>query len=145
MKLKPFLLTSMIGVVLLLSGCKKKAKQPTPSKTQTSSRRTPASTRPAPRKTITPKQKQAKALPSTGTIVRLEQGDLACYVIFKDTTGKEHNISGDFDLCSQKKKFTGKKVTLKYKKTRMRNCPEDMKCKPTYSLQDLVTDLVLKP
>lgn len=72
-----------------------------------------------------------KGQPKIGTIKRIEQGDLACYVNLTDEKGKEHNISADFDICPQKEQFINKKVKLSYKILPFNDCQSNEPCGKT--------------
>jgi uncharacterized lipoprotein NlpE involved in copper resistance len=72
-----------------------------------------------------------KGQPKVGTIKRIEQGDLACYVTLIDEKGKEHNISADFDICTQEKQFINKKVKLSYDILNFNDCESIEPCGKT--------------
>ena len=61
--------------------------------------------------------KKKSPLPTVGTVKKLVQGDLACYVTLVDNKGKSHNLYGDFSFCGQEKTYLNKKVRLTYKLT----------------------------
>lgn len=68
---------------------------------------------------------------TVGTIVELQDGDIACSMVLKDDKGQEFYESGDFDLCVKKKTLTGKRVELTYKlsKVMAESCQGDVNCK----------------
>lgn len=72
-----------------------------------------------------------KGQPKIGTIKRIEQGDLACYVNLIDEKGKEHNISADFEICADKEKFINKKVKLSYDILNFNDCQSNEPCGKT--------------
>ncbi|AFY55352.1 hypothetical protein Riv7116_2855 [Rivularia sp. PCC 7116] len=72
-----------------------------------------------------------KGQPKVGTIKRIEQGDLACYVTLIDEKGKEHNINADFDICADKEKFINQKVKLSYKILNFNDCQSIEPCGKT--------------
>ncbi|MBL8512628.1 MAG: hypothetical protein JNJ55_01450, partial [Betaproteobacteria bacterium] len=39
------------------------------------------------------------ALPTSATLVSMQNGDTGCYLMLKDDQGKTHSQLGDFDLC----------------------------------------------
>jgi hypothetical protein len=51
---------------------------------------------------------------AAGTIVRMENGDIACYLHLKDERGAGFTELGDFDLCMQEKRLVGRRVALTY-------------------------------
>ncbi|MBL8516560.1 MAG: hypothetical protein JNM76_06290 [Betaproteobacteria bacterium] len=65
-----------------------------------------------------------------GTVVKMSMGDIACLVEFKDDKGNEFFESADFDLCTDPKKYTGKRVELAYKlsKVQAESCQGDPNC-----------------
>jgi hypothetical protein len=73
----------------------------------------------------------AAPLPSSGTILKMTNGDLMCYVDLKDSKGKEHQVGATFEICEQSKKFLNKKVTLTYKKIRVNDCQSAEPCGKT--------------
>ena len=72
-----------------------------------------------------------KGQPKVGTIKRIEQGDLACYINLIDEKGKEHNINASFDICPQKEQFINKKVKLSYKILPFNDCQSNEPCGKT--------------
>jgi hypothetical protein len=73
----------------------------------------------------------ATPLPQSGTILRMINGDLMCYVELKDNKGKEHQVGATFGICEQSQKFLNKKVTLTYKKIRVSDCQSAEPCGKT--------------
>ncbi|MEA5573335.1 hypothetical protein [Calothrix sp. UHCC 0171] len=61
--------------------------------------------------------KKKSTLPTVGTVKKLVNGDLACYVTLVDDKGKSYNLYGDFRFCGQEKTYLNKKVRLTYKLT----------------------------
>jgi hypothetical protein len=61
--------------------------------------------------------KKKASLPTIGTVKKLVNGDLACYVTLIDGKGKSHNLYGDFSFCEQEKTYLNQKVRLTYKLT----------------------------
>lgn len=53
---------------------------------------------------------------TVGTVTKLENGDVACYVHLKDDAGKAFVELADFDICVQKPSIVGKRVRLTYKR-----------------------------
>ncbi len=86
-------------------------------------------TNPVQKVSTTPKA--GKGQPKVGTIKRIEQGDLACYVSLIDEQGKEHNISADFEICPQKEQFINKKVKLSYDILNFNDCQSNEPCGKT--------------
>ena len=72
-----------------------------------------------------------KGQPKIGTIKRIEQGDLACYINLIDEQGKEHNINASFDICPQKEQFINQKVKLSYKILPFNDCQSNEPCGKT--------------
>lgn len=51
---------------------------------------------------------------TSGVVVRLENGDAACYMTLKDDRGAEFTESAAFEICSQKPPLAGRRVNLRY-------------------------------
>lgn len=68
-----------------------------------------------------------------GTLLNLENGDVACYLTFQDGQNKKYRELGDFSLCTKSRSLIGKQVTLSY---RLQNvmadeCQGNTACKKT--------------
>ncbi|MDP2312386.1 MAG: hypothetical protein Q8P41_05735 [Pseudomonadota bacterium] len=80
------------------------------------------------------------------TLVELQAGDHACYVVVKDASGKEENLPGSFELCPggtvDATPFIGKSVTLERNQAPIAadSCQGDPECKDT-QMVDLVVGL----
>ncbi len=85
----------------------------------------------APVQKVSTTPKAGKGQPKVGTIKRIEQGDLACYVTLIDEQGKEHNINASFEICPQKEQFINKKVKLSYKILNFNDCQSIEPCGKT--------------
>lgn len=66
-----------------------------------------------------------------GTVVDVNQGDIACYLTLKDDAGKEFQESADFELCTTKPLRKGQRVQLNYKLANVQSaeCQGDPNCK----------------
>ena len=75
--------------------------------------------------------KEIKA--TAGTVTKLDNGDIACYVSFKDDAGKSFTEMGDFEICFQKPSILGRRVTFTYKSETVQSpeCQGDPNCKKT--------------
>ena len=75
--------------------------------------------------------KQIKA--TAGTVTKLDNGDIACYVSFTDDAGKSFTEMGDFQICFQKPSIVGKRVSFTYKSETVQSpeCQGDPNCKKT--------------
>jgi hypothetical protein len=73
----------------------------------------------------------AAPLPTSGTILKMTNGDLMCYLELKDSKGKEQQVGAIFEICEQSQKFLNKKVTLTYKKIRVNDCQSAEPCGKT--------------
>ncbi|MEL6461502.1 MAG: hypothetical protein AAFQ91_25255 [Cyanobacteria bacterium J06621_15] len=92
---------------------------------------TEKTTKKAPVQNVSTNLIAGKGQPKVGTIKRIEQGDLACYVTLTDEKGKEHNISADFEICADKEKFLNKKVKLSYEILAFNDCQSNEPCGKT--------------
>ena len=66
-----------------------------------------------------------------GTVVSLENGDIACHLLLKDEQGVAFKEMGDFEICSQKPSLVGKRVMLSYSLSKVMSdeCQGDPNCK----------------
>ncbi len=66
-----------------------------------------------------------------GTIVNMQDGDIACLLEMKDDKGREFFESADFDICQKRKTLMGKRVALTYKMSKVmaESCQGDVNCK----------------
>jgi len=78
------------------------------------------------------------------TITGLVQGDIACYIDFKDTKDKSTNDMADFSFCETPAKWIGKKVTVKYTKTNVQSseCMGDPECTKSQKV-NLITKIIV--
>jgi hypothetical protein len=70
--------------------------------------------------------------PTTATILKLQSGDIACYVDLRDDAGKTHREMAEFEICEQKS-LLNKRVNLTYRQQRVQSdeCQGDPDCKKT--------------
>ncbi len=68
---------------------------------------------------------------AAGTILRMENGDIACHLHLKDERGAEFTELGDFDLCTQEKQLVGRRVALTYRvgSVQSEECQGDPDCR----------------
>lgn len=52
---------------------------------------------------------------TSGTLVSVENGDIACYLHFTDERGKAFMEMGDFDLCVREKQLVGRRLALTWR------------------------------
>ncbi|MDY6898553.1 MAG: hypothetical protein SWZ49_10825 [Cyanobacteriota bacterium] len=95
-----------------------------PIKTENTAKKSPV-------QNISTTPKAGKGQPKVGTIKRIQQGDLACYVTLTDEQGKQHNISSSFEICAEKEQFINKKVKLSYKILAFNDCESIEPCGKT--------------
>jgi hypothetical protein len=83
---------------------------------------------------------------TVGTVVRMDYGDAACYITFKDDKGEEFDESADFAVCDQKPDIQGKRVRMSYTQSKVMSpdCQGDMKCKKTQTVA-LITAAKIEP
>jgi hypothetical protein len=74
---------------------------------------------------------QATPLPRSGTVLKMINGDLMCYIELRDSQGKIHQLGAVFELCERPKKFLNKKVGLTYKKLSVSDCQSAEPCGKT--------------
>ncbi len=69
--------------------------------------------------------------PKEGTIKKMVNGDLKCYVTLVDNIGKEHELGAIFEVCEQPESFVNKKVSLSYKNVNVSDCESAEPCGKT--------------
>ncbi|MEI3652211.1 MAG: hypothetical protein ACLBM3_20315 [Dolichospermum sp.] len=69
--------------------------------------------------------------PKVGTVKKLVNGDLMCYVTLVDKKGIEHNVGASFDICADEKKFVNKKVRAVYEIQSVNDCESAEPCGKT--------------
>lgn len=110
-----------------------------PSATQTSTNlQSPAAQTSA----KTDKQRDVNALadlePEVGVIRAIQQGDLMCYITFKDETGAERTVGATFELCENPQQFINQRVRLVYGVETVNDCQGIEPCGKTRRAQLVV-------
>jgi len=82
---------------------------------------------------------------TSGVVVSLEAGDVACYVTLKDDAGKEFNELADFSICETKPSLVGKRVALTYKleKVMADECQGNPDCTKTKTVALIIAAKVI--
>ncbi len=70
-------------------------------------------------------------LPKIGTVKKITNGDLLCYVSLVDEKGKQHELGADFGICGQEKAYLNKKVRLTYGLANVSDCQSAEPCGKT--------------
>ncbi|BAZ08535.1 hypothetical protein NIES4071_03400 [Calothrix sp. NIES-4071] len=70
-------------------------------------------------------------LPTIGTVKKITNGDLLCYVSIVDDKGKQHELGADFGICGQVKAYLNKKVRLTYGLANVNDCQSAEPCGKT--------------
>ncbi|OKH32806.1 hypothetical protein NIES2101_40430 [Calothrix sp. HK-06] len=70
-------------------------------------------------------------LPALGTVKKITNGDLLCYVSIVDDRGKQHELGADFGICGQEKAYLNKKVRLTYGLANVNDCQSAEPCGKT--------------
>ncbi|MFM5896393.1 MAG: hypothetical protein ACKPE1_16245 [Dolichospermum sp.] len=73
-------------------------------------------------------KKSANQQPKEGTVKKIVNGDLMCYVTLVDNKGIEHNVGASFEICADEKKFINKKVRVVYEVTSVNDCQSAEPC-----------------
>ncbi len=83
---------------------------------------------------------------TVGNVVRMDYGDAACYITFKDDKGEEFDEVADFAVCDQKPNIEGKRIRMSYTQSKIMSpeCQGDMKCKKTQTVA-LITAAKIEP
>lgn len=74
-------------------------------------------------------------LPKIGTVKKITNGDLLCYVSLVDDKGKQHELGADFGICGQEKAYLNKKVRLTYGLANVSDCQSAEPCGKTRQQQ----------
>lgn len=69
--------------------------------------------------------------PEEGTVTKLVNGDLMCYVTLVDKKGIEHNVGATFEICADEKKVLNKKVNAVYEIQSVSDCESAEPCGKT--------------
>ena len=69
--------------------------------------------------------------PKVGTVTKLVNGDLMCYVTLVDKKGIEYNVGASFDICADEKKVLNKKVRAVYQIQSVSDCQSAEPCGKT--------------
>lgn len=69
--------------------------------------------------------------PKEGTVTKLVNGDLMCYVTLVDKKGIEHNVGATFEMCADEKKVLNKKVNAVYEIQSVSDCQSAEPCGKT--------------
>jgi hypothetical protein len=83
---------------------------------------------------VTPTEPTAKPSAAPVTLLRLENGDRACYVVFQTANNTEESMEGSFELCAGGQNdatpLIGKKITYTTKKANVlaAECEGNMDC-----------------
>ncbi len=85
-------------------------------------------------------EKKEGKKPKIGTVKKLVNGDLMCYVTLVDKKGTEHNVGATFEICEQDKKFVDKKVRLVYEIQSVNDCESAEPCGKTRQ-ESLITKM----
>ncbi|RUT08532.1 hypothetical protein DSM106972_017000 [Dulcicalothrix desertica PCC 7102] len=70
-------------------------------------------------------------LPALGTVKKIINGDLLCYVSIVDDKGKQHELGADFGICGQEKAYLNKRVRLTYGLANVNDCQSAEPCGKT--------------
>lgn len=70
-------------------------------------------------------------LPTLGTVKKITNGDLLCYVSIVDDKGKQHELGADFGICGQEKAYLNKRVRLTYGVANVSDCQSAEPCGKT--------------
>ena len=73
----------------------------------------------------------AGKLPSHGTVLKMTNGDISCYIDLRDVAGKKHTLGADFSLCENPDKYLNHRVKLTYERTKVSDCQSAEPCGKT--------------
>ncbi|BAZ88447.1 hypothetical protein [Dolichospermum compactum] len=75
--------------------------------------------------------KDASKQPKVGTVTKLVNGDLMCYVTLVDKKGIEHNVGATFEICAEEEKVLNKKINAVYEIQSLSDCQSAEPCGKT--------------
>lgn len=73
----------------------------------------------------------AAKLPRSGKVLKMTNGDIACYIDLRDVSGKEHVLSADFSLCEKPSRFLNRRVKITYARAKVNDCESIEPCGKT--------------
>jgi hypothetical protein len=73
----------------------------------------------------------ATNLPRNGTVLKMTNGDIMCYIDLRDVSGKKMTIGADFELCNKPKKFLNRRVQITYQRVKVSDCQSAEPCGKT--------------
>jgi hypothetical protein len=73
----------------------------------------------------------ANKLPRNGTVLKMTNGDVACYIDLRDVAGRKHTLTADFSLCETPSKYLNRRVKLTYERAKVSNCQSAEPCGKT--------------
>jgi hypothetical protein len=82
---------------------------------------------------------------TSGTLVKMENGDIACYLHLKDDRGAPFVELGDFELCPQEGQLVGRRLALTYRLANVQSeaCQGDPDCRKSRKVPVVVGVKVL--
>lgn len=78
--------------------------------------------------------------PDVGVIQEIQQGDLMCYITFKDETGVSRTVGATFEVCENSQQFINQRTRLVYGIRTVSDCQSAEPCGKTRRAQ-LVTQM----
>lgn len=76
-------------------------------------------------------KQSSRQRPTIGTVKRLVNGDLMCYVTLVDENRTEHQVGADFEICANETTFLNKKVQVFYETVSVNDCQSAEPCGKT--------------
>jgi hypothetical protein len=73
----------------------------------------------------------AAKLPRNGTVLKMTNGDIMCYIELRDVAGRKHTLGADFSLCENPNKFLNRRVKLTYQRAKVNDCESAEPCGKT--------------
>jgi hypothetical protein len=70
-------------------------------------------------------------LPRNGTVLKMTNGDIMCYIELRDVAGRKHTLGADFSLCENPDKFLNRRVKLTYERAKVSDCESAEPCGKT--------------
>lgn len=92
-------------------------------------------------------QVAGQAKRTAGTLVKMDNGDIACYLHLRDERGAAFTERGDFELCQREKQLVGRRLALTWRVENVQSeeCQGDPDCRKTRRVPIVVAVKVLEP
>lgn len=141
MKFSRFPTFSAIVVMLVsvsLTGCNNSATNLQPSQPESSTSAAKPATAQVGADKPADTNNLANLKPEVGVIQNIQQGDIMCYITFKDEAGAERTVGAIFELCENPQQFINQRMRLVYGIETVNDCTSAEPCGKTRQAQVVI-------